>query len=689
MNKTFYEHQGEARSNSAGMMCLLGMAVVSTTLMTGFMITLWIFVPLYLLFIKAFPRPETAFTIHLHPDQQHPLQLFLVEHFPWTLNFPWELFGFFYVVITLATGAAIIVVTRNKVRELWRAGGVGLARSLGGVQVTADGYRRDDRTQRAVNVVHEIAIAAKVPPPEVFVLHDEPAINAFAVGLTYSDMVVGLTAGSIQQLNREQLQGVVAHEFSHITHGDTRTNVLLVGYLHGLMAIIICAQSLLNKGMEFMVRSISHGGQGIFGMSMIAIGALLWPVGLVGLVCSTIVKAAYNRQREFLADATALEYARNQVGLAQAMQRILACPHGSRVRSARCLALSHVFFAQSCGGIAGFLDSHPPLRERIRRMDPDWDGQVQYEDEHEVGSFRGVLSGTMSIAQQARPTETGRLLDMPTEDANELEILDTVVMSINEHAARIKAALPSEIWDLTQHLQTAEGIAFALWANGTTESVEDDIELDLLRDACGTSHEVAQALKNYLQSYGLPEKLMLFDAAINQIRLEAQTTDLSEFCRKAEIHLASQDDSDLFRWAWRQTIQQIVAREQELPRPRPQYGDVAEVIHECQGILSALAYANNSDVMEGYSLMRASSVLGQEIELLPRDQCQLDAIDKALETLALLAPRARRKLVLAGSASIEADSRMNDEEALLMRGICSGLGYPPATLLPGQPIKTT
>lgn len=689
MNKTFYEYQGEARSNSAGMMCLLGLAIATTTLMTGLMITLWIFVPLYILFIRAFPRPETAFTIHLHPDQQHPLQLFLVENFPWTLNFPWELFGFFYVVITAATGAAMIVVTRNKVRELWRAGGVGLARSLGGVQVTAEGYRRDERTQRAVNIVNEIAIAAKVPPPEVFVLHDEPAINAFAVGLTYSDMVVGLTAGSIQHLNREQLQGVVAHEFSHITHGDTRTNVLLVGYLHGLMAIIICAQSLLNKGMEFMVRSISHGGQGFFGMSMIAIGALLWPVGLVGLFCSTIVKAAYNRQREFLADATALEYSRNHVGLLRSMQRILACPQGSRIRSARCLALNHVFFAQSCGGIAGFFDSHPPLPERIRRLDPNWDGQMQFEDEHDVGSFRGVLSGTMSIAQQARPTRTGRLLETPGEASKELEILDSVVMSINEHAARIQATLPSEIWELTQHLQTAEGIAFALWANGTTASDHDDIELDLLRDACGTSHEVAQALKSYLQSYGLPEKLMLFDAAINQIRMEAQTSDLSEFCRKAKTHLALKDDTDLFRWAWRKTVQQIVAREQEHPRPQAKYGDTSEVMHECQIVLSALAYANNSDVMEGYSLMRASSVLGQEIELLPRDQCRLDDIDTALDTLSLLAPRARRKLVLAGSASIEADSRMNDEETLLMRGICSGLGYPPATLLPGQPIKTT
>ena len=147
------------------------------------------------------------------------------------------------------------------------------------------------------------------------------------------------------------------------------------------------------------------------------------------------------------------------------------------------------------------------------------------------------------------------------------------------------------------------------------------------------------------------------------------------------------DDQDLFRWAWRKTVQEIVDRERATPRPRPEFRDIDEVLDECRVLLSALAYANDNQMMEGYSLMRAGNVLEHDLELLPRDQCDLEAVEAALERLQLLAPKARRKLVLAGSASIDTDEKMNDEESLLMRGICSGLGYPPATLLPGQPVR--
>ena len=685
--KTFYEHQEVARANSAQMMGLMLCAVGGTTLLTGLVITIWLFVPLYVLYLSAFPRPETVFTIHLHPDAQHPVQRMLVEYFPWTVDFPWELFGFFYLVITVATGAAIWIVTKNKLFRLWPAGGVGVAHSLGALHITAAGYPADDRTRRAINVVREIAIAAKVPPPEVFLLHDEPGINAFTLGLTHADMAMGLTAGCVSELSREQLQGIVAHEFSHITNGDTRTNVLLVGYLHGIMGIIICAQSLLDRGTHFMVKSISHGGAGVIGIALIIGGALLWPVGLAGLCFATVVKAAYSRQRDFLADAAAVEYSRNQVGLVTAIQRILGYKHGSHVRSARCLSISHAFFARSCGGIAGLIDSHVPLEKRILRLNPNWQGEIEFEEEHDVGQFTGVLKGTMSIAQRSRATTTGRILDA-TDAAGELEVVEEVVMNVNEHAARIRESLPPQLWELSQDLPAAEAMVFALWSAGTTEKPDDDIELHSLGEASSSAHRVADALKPHIDSYGLAERLMLFDAAVNRIRRGSEETDLTRFCRKAQKLIAHEsNDDDLFRWAWRKTMQRIVDRELEAERPRPQFRDVDEVLEECRVLLSALAYANDSQVMEGYSLLRAGNVLEHDLELLPRPACRLEDVEAVLSRLQLLAPKARRTVLLACSASIETDGVMNDAEALLMRGICSGLGYPPATVLPGQPVK--
>lgn len=686
--KTFYEHQDIARGKSLRMMFLLSLAMLGTTLCTGLAVTLWVFLPAYRLFFKVVERPETVFTVHLHPDQAHPLQAFLVEHFPWAMEFPWELFGFFYAVITVAVGAAMLVVTRNKLRQLWTAGGVGVARSLGGVHVTREGYRRDDRTQRAVNVVNEIAIASRIPPPEVFVLHDEPGINAFAVGLTHRDMAVGLTAGAIRDLNREQLQGVLAHEFAHIVNGDTRTNVLLVGYLHGLMGLIICAQSLLNRGMAMMVRSISHGGQGIIGIALIIQGALLWPIGLIGLGFATLVKSAYNRQREYLADASAIEFSRNQIGLLSAMKRVLGSQYGSRVRSASCLALNHVFFAKSCGGVVGLLDSHPPLEKRIQRIDANWDGEVEFEEEHDVGQFTGVLKGTMSIAQQARSAPSGRLMETGTPEDAELAMAHETVMNVNSHAADIRAALPPQLWELTQELHSAEAMVFALWAAGTSADDCDDAELDQLGQASSMSQQVAEALKPHIASLGLAERLMLFDAAVNEIRQSCDSSDMTAFCQRAGTLLEEHaEDGDLFRWSWRKTISQIVDRELQQPRLKPRFRDVDQVLDECRVLLSALAYANESGVMEGYSLLRASNVLEHDIEILPRKECDLAAVEQSLDTLRMLAPKARRKLVIAGSASVETDSMMNEQETLLMRGICSGLGYPPATLLPGQPVK--
>ena len=657
-------------------------------MLTGLMITLWGFVPLYCLYLSAFPRPETIFTVHLHPDEHHPLQRMLAEQLPWTVDFPWELFGFFYFVVTAATGIAIWTVTRNKLRRLWSAGGIGVARSLGAVHVSAPEYRADTRTQQAINIVHELALAAQVPPPEVFLLHDEPGINAFTLGLTHADMVMGLTHGCLRELNREQLQCIIAHEFSHITNRDTRTNVLLVGYLHGIMSIIICAQALLNRGVRFMVNSISHGGPGVVGISLLVGGALLWPVGIIGLGFAMLVKAAYSRQREYLADAAAVEFSRNRMGMVSAIQRIMAVQHGSRVFSARCLAISHAFFAKSCGGVAGLIDSHPSLEERILRLNPDWQGEVEFEEEHTVGQFTGILKGTMSIAQRARSTSSGRIVEGVDADSRELEVTEEVVMNVNEHAAGIRDALPRPLWELTQELSSAEAMVFALWSSGTDETPDDDLDLDSLGAACPTSQRVADALRQHIGGYGLAERLMLFDASVNQIRQASERSDLRTFCRKAlQLIECERNDDDLFRWAWRKTMQQVVDRELATRRTRPEFRDVDEVLEECRVLLSALAYANDSQTMEGYALLRAGNVLEHDLELLPRSECGLDVVESVLDRLQLLAPASRRKVLLACSASVETDSVMNDTEALLMRGICSGLGYPPATLLPGQPVK--
>lgn len=681
--KTFYEYQEAARSRSAALLLMMGLAISVTTLATGLALTIWLFIPTFYLVYYFVPSPVGDHVVE-YPDWVPEL---LLERFPEFQHFPWELCAFFFAVLTVASGAAIVIATRNKVRQLWEAGGVGLADSLGGVCVSAEDYRRDDRTQRAVNVVNEVAVAARLPQPHVYLLHQEQGINAFAVGLTSRDMVVGLTAGAIAKLNREQLQGVVGHEFAHIQHGDTARNVLLVGYLHGLMTLIIAAQSLIQNGIQMMVRSISHGGQGLFGMFVTACGALLFPVGLIGMFSATLVKAAYSRQREFLADAQGLQLVRNDRGMADAMKRIMSDTAGSRVLSPQCLSLSHVFFAKSVTGILGWFDSHPPLEKRILRLDRSWDGQPVYEDEHEIGEFQGVLKGQVSVQQKARDSECGRFDAVATmTDGVALLVTDELAMGVGRYAGEVRDKIPAALWQLTQELPTAEAMIFALWSAGTTKDAHDDVNLEPLHTTSPAAKQVADALFPHIESFGLPQRLMLFDAALNHIRKCSQQDDMSDFCNKAQTLLAVPCDGDLFRWSWKKSLEQLVFRELGNRRPQPQYGECLELLDECQVLISALAQANESDVMRAYALQRASNVIGQDFRLLPEQDCDLEALDRALENLSLLAPKARQQLVRASSTSLETDARLNEAESLLMRGICSGLGYPPVTFLPGQPV---
>lgn len=669
------------------MFLLLTLAMGITTLLTSVMITLWLFLPLQWFLLSRYERPDSLLN-HLGPltTYHHAIDRGLSESWPWLHDAAWELLLIFFVVILVTTTSAMIATTRAKMRRLREAGGVGVADAMGGIRVSAESYRPDEATRRAIHVVHELALAAKIPPPQVYLLHDEPGINAFAVGLSHRDLVIGLTDGAVRQLNREQLQAVVAHEFAHIVNGDTRTNVLLMGYLHGIMGIVITAQSLIHNGVELLVKSISHGGQGITGIFVTIIGGLLWPIGLVGLIVATIVKAAYSRQREYLADAYAIEFVRNDVGLVHAFRRILTSREGSRLRSPQSLALSHAFFANGCSGIFGVLDSHPPLTKRIQAIDAGWDGELLHEDEHEVADFDGVFRGTMSIAQQAREASCGRLAESDVSAWSEPVVAHETTMDVMQHASDLRAEIPSDLWGLTQELPGSEAIVFALWAGGQLESREDDVELTSLGATCTASRQVADALVPHLEHYGLAHRLMLFDAAVNQLRSQADSGQLDDFCDKARVLLEEANDGDLLRWSWRQTLGQIVQRVERALPEEPRYADVDEIPVQAAVVLSALAYANDSTLMEQLAMQRAANLLGLELRLLPKEVCCLEDVDVALEAVQQLAPKARRKFLLACSTCVESDSLLNEEEALLMRGICSRLGYPPATLLPGQPV---
>lgn len=262
------------------------------------------------------------------------------------------------VFSTLLVMGVLGLASFYKSLELRGGGGV-VARNLGGVLVPPD--TTDPRKKRLLNVVSEMAIASGVPMPEVYVLEQEQAINAFAAGHTPANAAVTVTQGALETLSRDELQGVIGHEFSHILNGDMRLNVQLMGWLFGLFVVALIGRLIVN----FSPRSRRDNNNG-----MIALGFAVMVLGYVGLFLGRLLQAAVSRQRERLADASGVQFTRNPQGLKSALVKIAALPEGSLLATPHAEQAAHMFFAD---GLNRLFATHPPLLDRIRELDPQFD----------------------------------------------------------------------------------------------------------------------------------------------------------------------------------------------------------------------------------------------------------------------------------------------------------------------------
>ncbi|MEZ6094565.1 MAG: M48 family metallopeptidase [Pirellulaceae bacterium] len=262
-----------------------------------------------------------------------------------------------------------------KIMEL-RRGGQAVANMLQGRRLLPNSTDLAER--RVLNIVEEMALASGVPVPPVYVLEHEEGINAFAAGHTVDDAVIGLNRGTIEQLNRDELQGVIAHEFSHILNGDMRMSLRLIGILHGIQVIALIGY--------FLIRTLGHGSHRRSSRDnkndptvfLLVAGVGLLVIGSVGLFFAKLIKASISRQREYLADASSVQFTRNPEGIAGALKMIAVNQHTSEVGTAHAQEISHMFFANMTGKLmSGMLSTHPPLPKRITAVEPRFDGDFE------------------------------------------------------------------------------------------------------------------------------------------------------------------------------------------------------------------------------------------------------------------------------------------------------------------------
>lgn len=245
------------------------------------------------------------------------------------------------------------------------SGGSSVARQLGGVQVKPD--TQDPLRRRLHNVVEEIAIASGVPVPEVYILEQEAGINAFAAGFNTSDAIVAVTRGTLENLDRDELQGVIAHEFSHILNGDMRLNMRLIGVVFGILSLAIIGRTVLRATRLARVGRNEKGGGAV--AAILLMGVVLLVVGYIGVFFGRLIKAAVSRQREYLADASAVQFTRQTDGIAGALKKIAALSQGSLLKQTETEEVNHMLFATGAR-LSSMLATHPPLADRIRALDP-------------------------------------------------------------------------------------------------------------------------------------------------------------------------------------------------------------------------------------------------------------------------------------------------------------------------------
>ena len=291
-----------------------------------------------------------------------------------TLGWLWnpELFG----IVALGTSGLIAGGSLFKVAAL-SGGGHTVAELLGGRLLHPDKASPDER--RLLNVVEEMAIAAGLPVPPVYLLENESGINAFAAGHTTGDAVIAVTSGTLSRLSRDELQGVIAHEFSHILNGDMRLNIRLMGVLFGILVIGLTGWIIFRSSFDGGYVRMGARDDDRKGFNPLPlIGLALYVIGYVGVFFANLIKAAVSRQAsEFLADASAVQFTRNPEGIAGALKKIGALAEGSRVEDPHAEEASHMFFGEAVSGfneLFGLLSTHPPLVERIRRIDPSFTG---------------------------------------------------------------------------------------------------------------------------------------------------------------------------------------------------------------------------------------------------------------------------------------------------------------------------
>jgi Zn-dependent protease with chaperone function len=557
----------------------------------------------------------------------------------------------------LATaGTALVVILGGsllRIAELSKGGGA-IAERLGGRLVGAT--TKDAAERRYLNVVQEMALASGLPVPLCYVIDGDETINAFAAGNTPQDAAVGVTRGALRNLTRDELQGVIAHEFSHIGNGDMKLNLRIIGTVAGLTALAQLGYIIVRIGLN----SGSSRKNNLWPLAVAGLVVVL--VGLGGVFFARVIQASVSRQREYLADASAVQFTRNPLGLASALRKVAGLSGARREASSAELEAQHMFFAGSAGFLEALFSSHPPIGERIRRVDPAFDGHIPDVTPVAVSADDEPVSGLSGRAVATPPPLPAPARAVPTD----LQIQDSV---------GFRGVIPGALREASEDPVSAMAVVLGLiLRRDPAQRAAQLAQAEAL--AGGEVVREARRLDALLRAVPAGSRVALLDLSMPALR---QLSSAQEAAFKQALERAGYEAEDgLIVLLIQASIRRYLSRWDMNVTPRA--GDLAAA---CGLVLSAVVQTSGEDpAAQARAYVLGAGVLGMaglSPTMVPPASVDLAKVDEALAVIAGQGVPARRRFVRAIGAAMLHDGRAEPAEVEIVRAVADSLGISFAT----------
>ncbi|MDG1139089.1 MAG: M48 family metallopeptidase [Opitutales bacterium] len=586
-----------------------------------------------------------------------------------------------FLMVALSTMIVVGIATLFRIYFL-SGGGKVVAESLGGKVIQPN--TSDPLEKRILNLVEEMAIASGTPVPPVYLLA-ETGINAFAAGYSPADAVIGITRGCVKKLNRDQLQGVIAHEFSHILNGDMRMNIRLSGIIFGIVFLAHIGRIMMNIGLpsRHHRRKRNEGGdQG--GMALIVIGGGLVVIGLIGGFFGSLLKAAVSRQREFLADASAVQFTRNPEGIAGALKRIGGLSAGSKIQASQAGEYSHFFF---CSALSSMFATHPPLPIRIRRIEPNWSNE--FPDTNKISertdSALALKSGFAGNLKVDGVTEHQVGVTQVSTPNIEGVSRDSFIQSFKgpqrqqiQQAKSLLQQIPTNLLAQTKEPSHCRCILFSLLLDAKRPSIYEQqiktISLQTDEDTANLTRQCFPKVQglSYELKYILVEECALAFSLFSAKQVNAFNSLVNDL-------ILADNQIDLFEWSIQKMIEsQIVQKSQRITISPHGFASLKSRLNDCKVFLGALAHFGSEGNQAAKAFEKGFRRLDRtKPATLPLpEKCMLESMNKALPKLAQLSPLAKRAFLEACAEVVEHDGVLSNAEIQIIRGLAAAISCP-------------